>query len=71
MDRRRAGWTRTDEDGKVTGRCIDSGMNRRGRHQASVQSWQGDGGEFDSLQTMSINIIGRAVWANRQADCSG
>jgi len=51
------GWTRTDEDGKVTGRCIDSGMTAE-EAPSFCGILQGDWGESTVFKDDVSNIIG-------------
>jgi peptide/nickel transport system permease protein len=51
------GWTRTDEDGKITGRCIDSGMIAE-EAPSFCGILQGDWGESTVFKDDVSNIIG-------------
>lgn len=51
------GWTRTDEDGKITGRCIDSGMTAE-EAPSFCGILQGDWGESTVFKDDVSNIIG-------------
>jgi peptide/nickel transport system permease protein len=51
------GWTRTDEDGKITGRCIDSGMMAE-EAPSFCGILQGDWGESTVFKDDVSNIIG-------------
>ncbi len=54
------GWTRTDEDGKVTGRCIDSGMTAE-EAPSFCGILQGDWGESTVFKDDVSNIIAKRL----------